>query len=153
MPYKQANDVLDDVRHVHQALKDRCRELSGTESDIRYTLLFNVLKSNEESLEESVARYQTNTYDDDLLHTWLQFPSEEEMNEAFQQLDLGPNMSAEEIVAEILTFNQRLSALYRDLSEYTDVPSLQALFADLRQLEENKQRQYARLLQDWRYHV
>lgn len=52
-------------------------------------------------------------------------------------------MSADEILRVVLTFDQALIDLYRELAGETAVPRVQELFGKLLKLEERKDRQFS----------
>ncbi|QDV20520.1 hypothetical protein Pan153_51950 [Gimesia panareensis] len=84
-----------------------------------------------------------------VLETWLQFSSDEIIDDAFQEVDLHLGMPPEEIIRNVLLLDTKLVKLYRDLANSAPVPRVQELFVDLIQMEEGKEHQYARILQEW----
>ncbi|MCC9608325.1 hypothetical protein LOC68_10850 [Blastopirellula sp. JC732] len=149
MPSKQVKEILDHVRSVHQKLKKVCHQLGSQETDPRMKLLFEYIERHEEAFNTSVRRFEKDAGGHGLLETWLQFTSDEFIDEDFKELELTSEMSAEEIVENVLAFDTKLVAIYRDLADSTSSSQLKELFNDLVQFEEDKERQYAKMMQDW----
>ncbi|PQO43923.1 hypothetical protein [Blastopirellula marina] len=148
MPSKQVKDILDHVRAAHQQVKKVCDELRGHEPDARLQLLLEYIGRHEEAFNTALQLYEQDARGKGLLETWLQFSADEAIDEDFAALRLSEGMQADEIVQQVLDFDAKLVALYRDLATSTSSEHVQELFNDLAQLEEDKERQYARLLQD-----
>lgn len=148
MPWKQVKDILDHVRAAHQEVEKACDQLRGREPDDRLQLLLDYIGRHEAAFNSAVQRYEQDARGKGLLETWLQFSADEGIDEELQALNLHTGMTAEEIVQQVLDFDAQLVTRYRDLAASTSSEHLQELFKDLAQLEEDKERQYARLLQD-----
>lgn len=149
MPYKQVKDILDHVRSVHHGLNEVCGQVCADEPDARLQLLLKYLGRHEENFNVALQRYEKDAGGKGVLETWLQFASDEIVDEAFKDVDLHPGMAAEEIVQRVLSLDTKLVELYRDLADSASTPRVQQLFADLVQMEEGQEHQYARLLHDW----
>ncbi|QDU75795.1 hypothetical protein Pan97_28370 [Bremerella volcania] len=149
MPSKQVKDILDHVRAVHHQLNKACKQLSASEPDTRLQLLLDYVGRHEEAFNIALRRYEKEANAKAAIDTWLQFSADETINEALREMDLHPGMTAEEIVEQVLSFDAKLMALYRDLAESTSSAQVRELFSDLIQMAEGKQHQYARILQDW----
>ncbi|WP_144973436.1 hypothetical protein [Bremerella volcania] len=140
---------MDHVRAVHHQLNKACKQLSASEPDTRLQLLLDYVGRHEEAFNIALRRYEKEANAKAAIDTWLQFSADETINEALREMDLHPGMTAEEIVEQVLSFDAKLMALYRDLAESTSSAQVRELFSDLIQMAEGKQHQYARILQDW----
>ncbi|TWT34545.1 hypothetical protein [Blastopirellula retiformator] len=149
MSSKPVKEILDQIRSAHRQVMKSCRKLRTAEPDSRMQLLFEFIERHEEEFNIAVRHFEKDAGGNGQLETWLQFTSEEDINENLQQIELTADMSAEEIVGQVLAFADKLIATYRDLAATTSSPQLQELFQDLVQFEEDKQKQYAKMMQDW----
>lgn len=148
MPSKQVKDILDHVRSAHHQLNQTCKRLGAEEADSRLQMLLEYLGRHEERFCLALKRYEENAGGKGVLETWLKFPSDEDIEDALKDLDLHAGMSAEEIIQQVLSFDARLIALYRNLENSVPSSQVRAFFADLAQLEEGHEHQYARILQE-----
>ncbi|QDV20542.1 hypothetical protein Pan153_52170 [Gimesia panareensis] len=149
MPSKQVKDILEHIRSVHHQLNQVVCTLGAQEPDPRLQLLLRYLGRHEENFSKALKRYEKDAVGKGVLETWLQFSSDEIIDEAFQEVDLHMGMPPEEIIRNVLLLDTKLVKLYRDLAVSAPVPRVQELFVDLIQMEEGKEHQYARILQEW----
>ncbi len=147
MPSRQVKDILDHVRGYHHKLGRRFSELSARESDERLALLLKYLAGHEKKFEESLAAYEDDAAKE-VLNTWLKFVPDETIDGALKHFDLRDDMDADEIIAAVLAFDKSLIDLYRQLADKAPIARIQEVFMNLLQMEESKDRQYARSVLD-----
>lgn len=142
MPPRQVKDIVDHIRSYHRALAKRLKESSQHEADPRLRLLLEYMSRHEQNFETALARVEQ-VAAKGLLNTWLKFVPEETVETALQQLEIRDDMDADEILATVLSFDKKLTDLYRELADTAPTPTIQELFSSLLEMESSKDRQFA----------
>ena len=142
MPVYQVKDILEHIRAYHRSLSQQLDELSVHETDERLRLLTKHIARHEVNFNRALARYEHGTAQG-VLNTWLRFVPEESVDSALKEIQLSDDMSAEEILASVLAFDQSLIELYHELTDETPLPRIQELFNNLLEMERNNERQFS----------
>ncbi len=142
MPPLQIKDILDHVRDYHDKLGSRLVELSQNESDERLTLLLEYMARHERDFSKALSRYDSD-YAKGLLNTWLKFVPEASIKAALHNMCLRDDMTPDEILATVLSFDKMLIAFYRELADQTSIPRVQEFFSNLLEMEQSKDRQFS----------
>lgn len=142
MTYKQVRDVVKTMREAHQQLRKALERPTSQSPDARTKLMLEVLRREEQELQLALARYGAEGQTA-LLDTWLQYVPDGEVRQALDEIDFTPKMSAEEVVAHKLEFDQALSELLSQLAGQTAVPRVQEFFTTLLENIESRMSQQA----------
>jgi len=130
MTYQQVRDVVRKMRGAHQQLRDALERPRSQTGDARTRLMLEALRREEQELQLALAQYGTQGQES-LLNTWLQYVPDEEVMDTLDRIEFTPEMSADEVVAAKLDFDQALMALLRQLAEQTAAPRVRELFTTL----------------------
>lgn len=147
MPSKQIRNVLDHVRGFKHHLVEVYEKIGQTEQDEKPQLMLKYLSQHEEQIANTLDGYEQKL-SEGILKTWVQFVDDEALRTIFQDVQVHSGMTPEELVECSLKFDAALVRVYRDVVDSTSSPHLQEIFMNLIQMEESKDRQYARSLLD-----
>ncbi|MEX0716455.1 MAG: hypothetical protein WD066_07710 [Planctomycetaceae bacterium] len=139
MAYRQVRDILKDIRNVHRQLADFYESWDGRARDQRAAAVLTHVGRHEEFFKESLARYEPRAAEG-ILDTWIQYPPDETLNDALEEVGLSPEMSVDDVVEVVLRMDRALIEAYRQLADSTAAPRVKELFESLMELEETKNR-------------
>ncbi len=142
MPSMQVKDVLDDIRGYHRSLAEQLESLESHQQDERIQLLLEYMARHEDNFEKTLAGYKLDTATG-IHNTWLKYVPDDAITDSLEHLDFRNEMSADEILRVVLTFDQALFGLYCELAGETASPGVQELFGKLLKLEDRKDRQFS----------
>jgi len=142
MPPLQIKNILDHIRAYHDRLSRRLAEFSQHESDERLTLLLKYMARHEHNFEEAMSRYEGD-HEKGILNTWLNFIPEAAVDDALRDMPLQDDMTADQILASVLSFDRTLITFYRQLANQTAIPRVQELCSNLLDMEQSKDRQFS----------
>jgi hypothetical protein len=146
--YRQVRDILEGARTFHRTLADRFEGLSNRAEDERFEALLEYMGRHEKNLHDYLSRYEKDAADA-LLDMWLQYVPENEVQPPLEKLQAkADEMSACDIVETAMAFDNALIDLYRQLAESTQAPRVQELFANLLEMTQGKESQFAWTLQN-----
>ncbi len=142
MPSMQVKNILDNIRGYHRSLAKQLESLESHESDERIQLLLEYMARHEDNFEKTLAGYKLDTATG-ILNTWLKYVPDDAIADSLKHLKFRDEMSADEILRVVLTFDQALIDLYSELAGETAIPRVQELFGKVLALEDRKDRQFS----------
>lgn len=148
MTYQQVRDVVARIRAAHQQLRDALEQPRTRAKDARTRQMLENLRQEEQQLQIALAQSRSHEADD-LLNTWLQYVPDEELVRTIAEIEFTPEMSAEDVVARKLHFDQALIDLLRQLSQETAVPRVQEFFGSLLEQAESRASQQSWSLREF----
>lgn len=138
MRVETLSDVLEWTVQFHQHMATCLSECASRHPDQRAQMLLHYLSDHEKSLAKTVAGFK-NIGGENALKTWCydhldQHPivHREPCDAAFH------DMSAEEIMGEVMTLHDDVVALYHFLADRADIPEAEELMRNLLSLEEHQ---------------
>ena len=144
MRFRTVQDILDWTRAYHHRLAEGYRQLSGTTSRERASMLLDYLADHQEALERSIEEYETDAADK-LLRTWFQgvrdIPLPGSLDEADQTLR---DADTTRIMYMALEFHDVLTRLYTDLAGQAPTEDVRQLFTGLADMENHEKMRMVR---------
>ena len=137
MTYKQVRDVVGRIRVCHQRMRESLERPRTRSPDPRTRRVLEALRRDEQELQLCLAQFDRPDQQL-LLDTWLQYAPVEELWEVLDQIEFTPEMTADEVVALKLEFDQALIRLLRQLGSQTAIPRVAEFFALLRENVESR---------------
>lgn len=139
MAYRQVRDILKDIRDCHRTLADFYEDWEHHAQDQRAQAVLRHVGNHEEFFTEALARYEPRAAEG-ILDTWIQYPPDETLKDAFEEVELTPETSVDDVVEVVLRMDRALIDAYRQLADSTAAPRVTELFESLLELEETKNR-------------
>ena len=141
MSYIQIRDVLERLKRYYRRLGDFYETLSETSDDERVELLLKHMGRHEKNFSRTLAKYDGDG--NGVLNTWLQYEFDKGIEEAFEEAEMHPNPSIDEVIRFSQKIDQAFVDLYRQLAMYTDAPRVQEFFQSLLEMEQGKEEYYS----------
>lgn len=145
MSSKQIRNILDHVRGFKHRLVNVYETLGRTEQDEKLQLLLRYLRGHEEQIEKTLDSYEQEL-PEGVLNTWVQFVDDETLRTVFSNVQIHSGMTPEELIECSLKFDAALEQVYHDVVDSTSSGHIRDVFTNLAEMEESKDRQYARSL-------
>lgn len=130
MTYQQVRDIVKRLRESHQQLRIALERPRSRTDDARTRLMLEELRREELDLQIILTRYEEES-SEALLDTWLQYVPDQEVIDALNTMKFSPEMSADEVVAQKVKFDEAMLDLLKQLREQTAAPRIQSFFNTL----------------------
>ncbi len=143
MAYKKTRDVLDKMRLFHKQLSEFYAQMSERANRQKVKLLLDYMSRHETRLEGCLARYEDSAAKR-VLDTWFQFVPPIAKREFFQDMELAPDMSVEDVIRTTIQFDNCLAEFCMQMSETAMSEEVRELFSCLLSMEKREERQAVR---------
>lgn len=143
MPYARTRDLLDQLSNLHGKMGRLYSDLGGRAEKETARMLLEYMSRHEKRLEDSLRQY-TDDAAGRILDTWFQFPPDFTESRNIADLDLGSDVSIEQVVKTVLEFDERLIKFFQHLSETAASTEVKDLFSSLVTLEQYEEQEAMR---------
>lgn len=129
MAYCQVKEILHRVRNYHRKLRNALEKARCEAEDDQAEAVLRWAREGEEQANRALAEYSRDGGSDHLvLETWLQYIPDEHVQEKLANIHFTPEMTAEEIVARLLEFDEALTDFYQQLADQVTAPRVKEFF-------------------------
>ncbi len=147
MASRQVRDILDNVRKAYHHLAEQFEDRSEIEQDERVQALLEHFSRHSENVNHTIDQYE-DTAEEGILDTWIKYADDHSAERLARGLELRPDMTIDEIIAEALEFDRTLIISYRAIADSTAAPRVSEAFESLAVMSESEEQQFARSLQE-----
>ena len=148
MAYQQVKEILSHAEHLRKFLSDfASRERDQANNDL-LAGLFQEVNKHEAQLEQCLAEYTAET-SEDLLATWIQYPGDDELEDAMTSLTAVSEADDEVVLQKLLIAEETLLRVYQQAQEQTSADRLQEMFANLIDLQDHHLRNIANCISEY----
>ncbi len=148
MAYLQTKDVLRYADQLRKFLRDFCERQKNTASNDLLAGLFEEVNKHEAQFEECLAEYELET-SQDLLDTWIQFPGDNELEEAMTSLSDASEKNDDKVLEQLLVAEETLLQVYKQAQEQVSSARLQEVFESLIELQDHHLRNVANCVSEY----
>ena len=152
MAQEKVMHLIDHARDLHAQLSMYYEELGERTEQERVKILLKYLSESEARHEEALEEYERVFASPDVTDTWFQFePDMMTTDEPFSST-ITPDMDIDEVLREVLRFDEQLSELYREIIKRAQFKRIKEVFSNLLQTNEKEMRDLARdfaHMHDW----
>lgn len=129
MAYYQVKEILQRVRNYHRQLRNALENARCETEDDQAEVVLRWAREDEQQANRALADYSSEGgKDHTVLETWLQYVPDEQVQEKLANIHFTPEMSAEEIVARVLEFDEALTNFYQQLADQVTAPRVKEFF-------------------------
>lgn len=142
MPAETVRDVLDRARAFHRELGEFYHQLEDASEKARVKLVLEYLRHHETFMEECLTKFEDGASANVL--TWYKNTPDAATHKCFENLEVRPDMTAEDVMRVALRLDECLIRLYRGMAERAPSAEVRELFDDLLKLELREERNMVR---------
>lgn len=133
--FEQVKDVLEYGKKIHEDLGGFYDSINALEQQTRVRMLLDYMSRHESHLEETLARYESETHKKQILDTWLQYSPSIDIEKMIGCQYIHSDMEVDEVVRLAIGFDDALVALYREAGAEIEVPQVREVLANLMEME------------------
>lgn len=130
MAYQQIKDVIAHIRNCHRMLRDWLEQSRTRTDNAAVARLIEALRQDEHYLQLALTRIGAKD-NPSVLETWLQYPPDELLATALQQVRFDKNIPIDEVVVQKQKFDRVMLQAYRQLQLASSAPRFQEFFQHL----------------------
>jgi len=138
MPFESTRDVLERARTFHRKLAEYYEQLGAVQGKDKVRMLLDYMGRHERRLEEAIANYEEDA-SRGVLNTWFKYTPEQATYRCFEDIEVKPDMTVEEVIKTALRMDNCLVELYRGMAERSVSEEVRQLFDDLLRLEQSEE--------------
>jgi hypothetical protein len=149
MRYKTVQQILDQASTLHQRVATLANGAAVEQDRHRLALVLDYLADHQDRLRSAIDAF-VDEAGDRVLATWFDRAPELELPD-LNEASLARLEDIDELIDRVAGFHERVIALYANLRDQARIEAVQAVFADLAELERHEKMeliQGARQLQD-----
>lgn len=144
MACSTVRDMFDRIRRLHQEVADFARRIDGQAPGERVHLVLDYLARHEQNMAQAIAEYEHGAGNRVLDASFANLTAMD-VEQMCAQLVLGPDITAEDVIALAVNIDNGLSQLYREAAEKAPYEELRQLFQTL---HANNERETRRMVRD-----
>ncbi len=134
---KTAKDVIDQTKAFHKRLGDFYMELSDKAERERVKILLEYMSRHQDNLVSVVQEYE-DSVSEHILNTWFMYVSDECDLSAYFDANLGPDMTAQQVIQVAMELDKCLLETYQAMMEKEVPDEVQEVFARFLKMEEEQ---------------
>ena len=143
MASETVGDILERVRRFHRELGEFYQKVENLAERERAKLVLEFLQRHEIYLDESLAAYEKDA-SKGVLDTWFKSTPKMEIGECFDDAEIRPDMSVEDVLRIAMRFDNCVIELYKSLAEQSVSEDVRNLFSTLLEMEKKEEHQVVR---------
>jgi rubrerythrin len=143
MTFQQTRDILDYVRGFHKRLSDFYHQLSDEVEKPRVKMLLDYMSLHEKHFQEDLAAYEEGA-PRKVMDTWFQGTPDRSILELYEDIQIRPDMSLNEVVRLAFEVDDSLIEFFRGMVECTECQEVRELFINLLEAEEQEKHRLTR---------
>ena len=143
MASETVGDILERVRRFHRELSEFYQRVEDLAEKERVKLVLEFLHRHEIYLDESLGKYEKDA-SKGVLNTWFQSTPEMEIGECFDEAQIKPDMSVEDVLRLAMRFDKCVIELYTSLAEQSVSEDVRTLFRSLLEMGKTEEHQVVR---------
>lgn len=138
MPYKKTRDILDSAKTLHRQISTLYHTLSVDAERERVKMLLNYLSRHEKNLAKSLEKYEEDS-SRRILETWFTFMPEIPAAKCFEDVEVTPSMSVDDVIRLALCYDDWLVDLYREAERNSQSEEVREVFNSLLEMEREEE--------------
>jgi hypothetical protein len=142
--FKTTHDILKQVQDIHAQLAAYHEQMGEGADEEQIRVLLDYLQRHERKTEEALANTEEIARNA-LLNRWFQYTPDIADTSILRTVALSSDMSASEVIAKVLEYDEALHRLLVELAEGVTRDDLRELLTALAQVQEGEKKTAARL--------
>lgn len=148
--FEQVKDVIHYGKTTHAGLQTLYAAINACKQQTRVSMLLDFLSQHERQCEKALVAFEQggNAH---ILDTWMQYAPSVDIAHLINSIKVRSEMSVDDVIEMVVTFNNALMQLYQEAAMETDIPRAKEVFENLRYMEGNESMRVMRdalMLQD-----
>ena len=128
-------DILDQIKIFHKEISTFYNKVSKETKDPRVKMMMDFLENHESDLGEAINEFEANSTQD-ILGFNIKYTPDLNFNELIDNIDYSPSMPVTEVLKIVLSFNDKLISIYKQLANESESKGVSELFQNLVKMEE-----------------
>lgn len=138
MPYKKTRDILARAKTLHSQISELYHTLSADAERERVKMLLDYLSRHEKNLAISLEEYEEDA-SRKILDTWFTFIPEIPAAKCFEDMEVAPSMSVDDVIRLVLCYDEWLVDLYREAAMNSQSEEVREVFNSLLEMEKEEE--------------
>ena len=143
MPCRTVRQLLEHISGFHRQLGAFYKDTAAKADQEKAKALLEYMGRHEKHLRECLGAYEKGA-SETILDTWLQFMPDIAKCECFERMELGEDMSIDNVVRTSLWFDDCLIEFFKEMANLSAPEGVKELFANLAQMQEQEERKVTR---------
>jgi len=143
MAYETTKDIFGHAREFHRQASSFFHSILDTADKERVRMLLDYLEGHEKHLEECLAAYEKEA-SDKVLNALYKYTSKKASLQCFENLEIKPDMSVDDVVGIALKLDNCLLEFYQEMADKSDCPEVKEVFGNLLEMEKKEKRNLVR---------